>query len=217
MIVRHILALLTGACLVIASADAANDERQTGAAFPIPDHYKHINDYYGTLRISRAVELTNKLQALERLNGTQIVFLSVPSVGEEGVHAYAVKVAEKWDIGNNGQGNGVLFLASGHGAVILTGPGIAGALPDVKISRIFREIIEPHWKRDEFSEGAEAAIDEMIKAAKGEDTAPTFYDYAHPIVPTKPEHILIGVLILFGIGYVVLVLRGRKKQRKKTT
>jgi uncharacterized membrane protein YgcG len=217
MIVRQILAFLAGACFAIVSASAVNDERRTNTAYPIPDHYKLVNDYDGALRISTAIEITKKLQALESLNGTQIVFLSVPFVGAEGVNAYAIKVFEKWDLGNNRQGNGVLFLASREGTAIVTGPGIAGALPDVKLGRIVREVIEPHWKREEYSEGIRVAIDEMIKAAKHEDTAPTFYDYAHPIVPTKPEHILIGVLIFFGIGYVSTVLHSRKKQKRKKT
>ena len=155
------------------------------------------------------------MQALEKHNGTQIVFLSVPSIGREGAYAYAVKVAEKWDIGNNRQGNGVLFLLSKNDSYILTGPGIAGAIPDVKIGRIYREIINPHWQREEFSEGVEAGIDALTKAAYGEATTATYYDYLRPILPTKTEHFLIAVLALIGAGYAAVFfwLRRRKSRR----
>lgn len=187
-------------------------------AFPIPDRYELVNDYLGVLQISKSIEITKKLQALEKHNGTQIVFLSVPSVGSEAAYAYAIRVAEKWDIGNNRQGNGVLFFLSKNNSYILTGPGIAGAIPDVKIGRIYREIINPHWQREEFSEGVEAGIDALTKAAYGETTAATYYDYLRPVLPTKPEHFLIAVLIVIGTGYAaVLFWLRRKKQRRETS
>jgi uncharacterized protein len=212
------LVTLLGLCFVTATACASGEARQPEAAFPIPDRYSLVNDNLGILLISKSIEITNKLQALERRNGTQIVFLSVPSIGGEGPYSYAVRVAEKWDIGNNGQGNGVLFLVTQReGTYILVGPGIGGAIPDVKVARIFREIIEPHWRREEYSEGIEQAIDALILAARGEDTAPTFYDYLHPIVPTRPERWLIAVLVTYGVGHATfLCWRWRKKRRTLT-
>jgi uncharacterized membrane protein YgcG len=167
--------------------------------------------------ISKAIEITQKLQALEKLNGTQIVFLSVPSVGNDGLRNYAHKVYSKWDIGNNGEENGVLLLVSQNEGNywIIWGSGIAGALPDVKMGRISRELINPLWQREKISEGFEAAIDEMIKAAQEEYTKPTFYDYMNPIVPTKWEHILICVLLLFGVGYAVVLFWYRHHKRKR--
>lgn len=194
---------------------AVGGEQKINVAFPIPDRYKLINDYGNVLLIATSVKIDNKLRALEKRNGTQIVFLSVPHVGEEGVYAYAGKVFKKWDIGNNGQGNGVLFLVSSEGSYILTGPGIAGAIPDVKVGRIFRGIISPLWQREKYSEGVEAGIDALIQAAKGEDTAPTAYDYAHPIVPTTSKHFLIAALALSVAGYAAVLgwrYRGRQKQ-----
>jgi len=196
------------------TATASNTPQPPLDAFPIPDHYLLINDFLGVFQVSQSIQITKKLQDLEKINGTQIVFLSVPSIGNEGIDAYAIKVAEKWDIGNNGQGNGVLFLVSENdGMYILTGPGIAGALPDVKIARIFREIIEPYWGRGEYSKGAEAAIDALIKGAKGEDNSPTFYDYAHPITSLKTEHLLIGLLMVFALVYAGALIWLRRKKR----
>jgi len=217
-------ALLASLCFVTSSlaADAVPENKQQlttqqeDTAFPIPDRYSLVNDYFGVLMISKAVEITKKLQALERRNGTQIVFLSVPSVGAEGIRAYAIRVAIKWDIGNNGQGNGVLFLVSQKdGGYILTGPGIQGAIPDVLVGRIFRETIGPLWQREQYSEGIEAAIDRMIKAALGEETDATFYDYANAIVPVRTETRIIALLVLLGAAYASVLLWVRYKKRKR--
>lgn len=182
--------------------------------FAAPDRYEHINDYIGLIRIATRVELRLRLQALEKHNGTQIVFLSVPNIGNESPEIYAREVFKKWDIGNNQQNNGVLFLASPQGAYIMTGAGIGGALPDVKIARAFREIILPAWERDMFSEGAEAGIDALIEACMGEPTMPTSYDYLHPLVSQKPEHILAAILAGIGLAYAGVVLWRRIRKKK---
>ncbi len=150
------------------------------AAFAAPDRYQLVNDYVGVLTVEQSVALTAKLQSLERDNGTQVVFLSVPSIGDDSLYDYAVRVAERWDIGNNGQGNGVLFLVTqAQGVQILTGDGIGGALPDAKVGRIIRNSLAPAFERGEFAEGVLATVDELVKAARGEDTAPTSLDYSH--------------------------------------
>lgn len=211
-------------CLVT-SSPAAEDESndtllliaaQKTASFPIPDHYNLVNDYIGVLPIAKIFEITKKLQDLERKNGTQIVFLSVPSVGPEGVHAYATRAGSKWDLGNNREGNGVLFLVSANdGIAISTGAGIQGALPDVLVGRIIRETIEPFWHRQQYAEGIEAGIDVMIEATAKEKTKSTFYDYANAMVPERTETRIIAMLFLLGIAYIFILLWERYQKRKK--
>jgi uncharacterized protein len=210
-----LVALLAGALWMPAAASTTEAQQQSNTPFPIPDQYKLVNDYLGVLRISTSIDITKKLQTLERRNGTQIVFLSVPSTGNATARAYADAVFEKWDIGNNRQGNGVLFLVTPERVEILTGPGIAGALPDIKVAHVIRDIITPAWQREEYSEGTAAAIDAMIAAAWGEDTAPTHYDYLHPHLPTEPEHLMIAALALFGSVYVAVLLWYRHRKRKQ--
>lgn len=185
-----------------------------GETFPIPDKYDLVNDYHGALPFAKAYEIRDKLRALERRNGTQIVLLIVPSTGEESAESYSLRVFEKWDIGNNGQGNGVLFLIDAKGAFyIRTGPGIAGALPDAKVRRIWAEHFNPYFRRKEFVEGIEATVDALIQAARGEDTGRTFYDYSHIPYQIRSEHIGIALLSLFGIGYAGMLFWKRRKKR----
>jgi uncharacterized membrane protein YgcG len=215
MTMRRFLVFFLAATLLLGGVASAQQQRE---AFPIPDRcYTLVNDYFDVLPSSTAARITEKLQALERRNGTQIVILTVPFVGGN-VQEYAGKVFHKWDLGNNGQGNGVLFLFSEDGWRIETGPGIAGALPDSKIARLFWEAIEPHWNRGEFSEGIEAGIDEMIRVAKEEDTAPTSYDYQNPChyspAPTRIENVLITALAAFGVVFAGVLLYRRVRRNR---
>jgi len=210
-----IVALLVGVLWMPAAASATEDPQQANAPFPIPDQYTLVNDYLGVLRISTTFDIITKLQALERRNGTQIVFLSVPSTGNMPPRAYGGAVFEKWDIGNNRQGNGVLFLVTPERVEILTGPGIAGALPDITVNHIIRDIITPAWQREEYSEGTASAIDAMIAAASGEDTAPTHYDYLHPPPPDQRKQLVIAAIAVFGTIFVAALFWYRHRKRKQ--
>jgi uncharacterized membrane protein YgcG len=206
-------ALALALCGVGGSARAADYIDYMATTFPIPDKYELVNDVAGTMLIRQQTRVREKLQALEKRNGTQIVFLSVPNAGEEGAYAYGRRVLQKWDIGNNGQANGVLFLVGDKDSHIFTGPGIAGAIPDVVVARILRDIVEPAARRDQLAEGIEAAIDALIKASHGEETHPTFYDYAHPYVPRTPQQVAAWVLGALAVLYALALLWQRRRAR----
>jgi uncharacterized membrane protein YgcG len=209
---RPVQALLAATWLLFCCAHAEDYAKRIATPFPIPDRYLLVNDYAGVLRISRRPEIKRKLEDLERHNGTQIVFLSVPNTGKGGAAAYGQEVFSRWDIGNHGQGNGVLFLVGNDDSLIFTGPGIAGGIPDVTLARIRRNLLSPAWNRDE-SEAVEATLDALVNAAWGEKTAPTAYDYAHPYLPKTPEEIMAAALAAIAAAYAGCLLWYRRRNR----
>ena len=138
--------------------------------FPIPDHYQLVNDYEEVLLISHRVVLEKRLRALERHNGTQIVFLSIPNAGPGGAERDAAAVFKKWNIGNDHQHNGILLLIAQNEARIVTDAGIAGAVPDVMATRLLRDVLVPAAERNDMSTGVEQALEAMIEASYGEVT-----------------------------------------------
>lgn len=194
-------------------ARAGDYNARTNTRFPIPAHYTLVNDYISMLRISRQAEIAKKLQALEKRNGTQIVLLTVPHVGDGGIELYAQQVFTQWNLGNNGQGNGVLFLVTHSGWYLATGPGIAGAIPDVTLARINREVMMPSWESDQISEGIERIIDTLIKASHDEETRGTAYDYSVRYTPVTTEQIVAMVLAALAAAYGATLLWLRRRKR----
>jgi uncharacterized membrane protein YgcG len=217
-------------CIAAMALSSDNLQVASTAEFPIPNTYLLVNDNLNLLTVEKSVKINNKLQALERHNGIQIVFLSVPSIGQMEPFDYASKVYAKWDLGHNRQDNGVLFLVCQDGRMFIrVGAGAGGAIPDLKVARIFSEIIKPNFASERYVEGVEAAVDELIKAAKGEDTKPTFLNYfdeagyyfSSEISSVERfkkaltlERVLVGMLALFGFIYAARLIFIRKKKKR---
>ncbi|WP_417070033.1 TPM domain-containing protein [Niveibacterium terrae] len=204
--IRAFLAVLA-LCFAAQMVLAADGGR--GEATPLPERYDLVNDLAGLLPIAKRYEIRAKLRALERRNGTQIVLLVVPTTGREGSEAYSLRAIERWNPGNNGEGNGVLFLVSGDDKPwIRTGPGIAGAIPDARVAQIFRAV-ESLIKQEKYPEAVEAVVDQLIRAASAEETSPT--SYAYFVSRLRAEYLWAALLGLVACVYVsVLVWRGRR-------
>lgn len=198
---------------LIAWGRAALAEEAKQEAFPIPDRYNLVNDYQGILTYTETERLHGKMRALEAKNGTQIVLLIVPSIGDMSTIDYANQVFEKWDIGHNGDGNGVLFLINAQNGSyrFTTGPGIAGALPDAKLRQLWEKHMDPHWQKQEWVAGIEEIIEAMIAVSMGEETKA-----GHPatFIEIKHDHLIAIALALVAILYVtgVWLVRRRKKR-----
>ncbi len=199
-------------CLWLGFCAAARAEEP----FPIPDGYGLVNDYHRFLTVRQSRALHEKLYALEKKNGTQIVLLIVPTTGDVPIRDYAHQVFAKWNIGNNWDGNGVLFLISGsQGRVyIATGPGIGGALPDIKVQHIYDEHLDPHFRKQEFIEGINETVDALVAATHPEETAgakqPTF------AIRVTLDAIIATLLGLVGVAYIAFFGWRWHRQRKNS-
>jgi uncharacterized membrane protein YgcG len=190
------------------------EEAQPGKKpFPIPDGYNLVNDYHGVLTIAQVNILSEKLTRLEKKNGTQIVLMIVPTVGDMPINEYADKVMEKWDPGNHGEGNGLLYLISADPPAFwfATEGGIAGALPDIKLRHIWQDHMDPHFRRQEWFEGINETVDALIAAASGEDTAA---GNSHPqVIFISRDQLIAAALAVIGGLYAAFLLF--KKYRSK--
>lgn len=174
--------------------------------FPIPDGYNLVNDYQGVLTLTQVNSLSEKLTRLEKKNGTQIVLMIVPSVGDMPINEYAVKVMEKWNPGNHGDGNGLLYLISSDPPAFwfATGGGVAGALPDIKLRHIWQDHMDLHFKRREWFEGIDETIDALIAAASGEGTTGGT-SHAKTVFITR-DQLISAALALIGVLYAAFLI-----------
>ena len=129
-----------------------------------------VSDFTGTLNASQIDALERKLVAFDDSTSTQIAVVLVNSTEGYDVADYAVRLAQKWGVGQAKYNNGIMLLAAiGDRAVtIQTGYGVEGALPDAIAYRIIENDIKPKFRNNDYYGGLNAATSSIISYTKGE-------------------------------------------------
>jgi uncharacterized protein len=138
-----------------------------------------VNDFSGLLPADEQQQLEQKLDAFDDSTSSQVAVVIIPSLGDYEISDYGVRLLRAWGIGGKQYNNGVLLLICNdpnyHKAAIATGYGMEGALPDVTCSDIIANDITPNFRADDYYQGIDSATNDIIRATKGEYTAPAGY------------------------------------------
>ena len=136
-----------------------------------------VNDYTNTLTADQRQALERKLVAFNDSTSTQIAIVIVPSLNGNDIADYNVKLGRAWGVGGKEFSNGVVLLVAKDDRKlnIATGYGVEGALPDITTSHIISDVIRPNFKGEDYYRGLEEGTDAIMKAVKGEYTAPQGY------------------------------------------
>ena len=126
---------------------------------PTTDFY--VNDYANVLNEETESYILNKSVALNSVDGTQIVVVTVPTLEGKSLEEYSLEIARTFKIGDASKDNGLLlFLSLEERAFrVEVGDGLEGILPDGKTGRFQDEYIIPYLKEDKFNEGIKNGYD----------------------------------------------------------
>jgi uncharacterized protein len=121
----------------------------------VPKLKGRINDYANILIAGDEVNLENMLRQTEHNTSSQIVLLTIPSLEDENLESYSLKVAEQWQIGQGELDNGILLLIAIDEKQIRleVGYGLESIITDVKAGYIIRNYIVPEFKKGNFYQG----------------------------------------------------------------
>lgn len=141
---------------------------------PKPNPPRLVNDFANMLMPSEVSALEQKLDAYADTTSTQITIVTVPTVGDNAMVDYAVKLGREWGVGGKQFNNGIVILISqnDHKAFIATGYGMEGSVPDAVCNDIIDNDIIPNFKQQNYYQGLNQAVDDIIAAAAGEYKAP---------------------------------------------
>ena len=161
---------------------------------------QRVHDDAHILKQETIEALEQRLKLYQDSTSNQIAILTVTSLDGEVLEEYSLRVAEAWKLGQKDKDNGVLLLIAvdDHEMRIEVGHGLEGVLTDAHSSRIIRNEMTPHFRKSEFDEGINAAVDAMIKAIAGEYAADDSAEWS-----ATDFFLLIGAILFFGfiIGY----------------
>ncbi|MDE6292398.1 MAG: TPM domain-containing protein, partial [Bacilli bacterium] len=141
----NLLILLLFSCIFITNVNALVD--------PTSEFY--VNDYADILSQETEDYIVEKSKELYRVDGTQIVVVTVPNLEGKSIEEYSLELARSFHIGSKEKNNGLLLLLAleERESRVEVGTGLEGILPDGKTGRFQDEFMIPFFKNDDFDTG----------------------------------------------------------------
>jgi uncharacterized protein len=175
---------------------------------PVPPRL--VNDFAGLLNSNEVNYLESKLVAFNDSTSNQIAIVTVNDLAGYEKADYAIRLIEKWGIGQKEFDNGVVILVKAKTTTsrgetfIATGKGLEGAIPDITCAEIVDYEMIPAFKNEDYYEGLNRATDVLMALARGEYSSDQYGRKGGAVKKTAPAGffiILIIVLIaLFNSG-----------------
>lgn len=156
-----------------------------------------VNDFANVLSEQERAQLEQKLRTYHDTTSTQIAVVTVKSLNGYEVVDFAVRLGEKWRVGQEGSNNGIVMLVAidDRKAAIVTGYGLEGSVTDAATRRIRENQMNPNFREGNFYKGLDEATTSIIKLASGEFTA-------EDLEPAGPG---AGFIILFFLLFIIVV------------
>ena len=191
-------------------------------AADVPDLSGRVVDDAGILDPASRGAITAQLKAHEDKTGDQIAVLTVPTIGDESIEDYALRVFQAWQLGQKGKDNGVLLVIApkDRRLRIEVGYGLEGTLTDAASSRIIRDVITPAFRAGNLDKGVRDGVNAIVGTLEGSTAAASLADtparratsdhgipmrFDDPQLPSWPLRILLGCFVFGVIGVFTLV------------
>jgi len=127
----------------------------------LSDSTLYVSDPEGILSAEALGALDGKLGSIWRTASAEPVVVVIDRADTDDLDTYATELFESWGIGKKDKDNGLLILISRdqRRAVIRTGQGVEGLIPDAIASRIIRNVMAPRMAQEDYDGGTIAAVD----------------------------------------------------------
>jgi uncharacterized protein len=165
---------------------------------PVGDYAKVIPAKYAQGIAAASTELWQK-------TGAALVVATIPSLEGDTIEEVAVRLFEKWGIGEKGVDKGLLFLVAikERRLRIEVGYGLEGIITDATAGAIRDQAMVPYMKKNEFGKGLYAGVAAAAQIiAKDQGATLT----GVPDVKVKRSSGKLGIIGLFFVFLVIFIL-----------
>jgi uncharacterized protein len=166
----------------------------------------YVNDFTGVLTPQEKQSIEHTCSALKDQTGAEVAVAIVKTTAPLDPKLYAVKLFEKWGIGEKSKDNGVLILLAmeEHRIEIEVGYGLEGILPDAKAGQILDTYAIPHFRQGRIGQGMVETTNAVAKVVAGETVE--LRSPAKKINKEDVDELIVWVII----GVIVLGILFRK-------
>jgi len=163
---------------------------------PAPKTY--LTDLAGVIPAPQVAPIDDRLEAIERRTGHQVIAVLFPSLEGEALEEYTIRCAEAWKVGRKGIDDGVIFFAfvRDHRMRLEVGYGLEGKIPDATAHRLLDEVVRPPFTRGDYAGGVAALAGSLEAVFRGEPLPPSSRRVSSSGSPWGVIPIILLVLVL---------------------
>lgn len=123
-----------------------------------------VNDTAGVLTAAQRERIAGTLEKYQKETQHQIVVLTIPSLGEEGIEAFSLRTANAWGRGNKGVDDGILVTLAmkERRARIELGKGMQRFISDADAKTIMDTDMTPLFSKGDISGGLERGLERLM-------------------------------------------------------
>jgi uncharacterized protein len=148
---------------------------QTEGLPPRPSPFQFVNDQAQLLSAADAKKLESGLRRYADNTGTQVVVVTLPSLGGRDVADYGRALGSAWGVGQRDKNNGVVVLlgAQEHQVTIQAGSGLRAQITPQVTTRIISQQMTPSFKQGNYFAGLRAGLNALMLGANPGSTPAT--------------------------------------------
>ncbi|MCR6479329.1 TPM domain-containing protein [Variovorax sp. ZS18.2.2] len=162
---------------------------------PVPAMSSRVVDLTNTLRSSETADLRQQIAALETNTQAQLAVLIVPTTGEDSIEQYATRVFAQWQLGREGEDDGVLLLVAlkDRRMRIEVGTGLESRITDIQAARVIDQQMKPRFRENDYAGGIQAAVQSLSQMIDA-PTAMLPIESEAPVPEEKKPHPLAAFM-----------------------
>lgn len=166
---RYIIQLLF--LLVVFAANAYTVEQIPNVH--VENRTRFVSNPDGILSQEVQARCDTILSRIWQETSSEVVAVVVNDISIDDIDLFATELFTKWGIGKSDNDNGLLVLVVKNlrRAVIRTGYGIEGVVPDVVAGRIIWEEMAPHFRNGDYDTGTEEALRRLSEIIRDPNAA----------------------------------------------
>lgn len=166
---KYLLTLL----LVVASLAASAYTVEEVPNVHVQDRTRYVSNPDGILSRSTQAQADSMISRIWQQSTAEVVVVLVNEIEGADINTFATELFTHWGIGKKDNDNGLLMLIvkGERKAVLRTGYGMEGVIPDIIASRIIRNNMAPHFKNGDYDSGTLEALNTISMLITNPDAA----------------------------------------------
>lgn len=204
-VMKKILLLLIALCS-LSAAQGRTYKVEEIPSVQVADRTRFLSNPDGIISQQAQQVADSVMSRVRRNTSAEVAAVVVDDIEGGDIDTYANELYNLWGLGKSDNNNGVLLLVVKdlRKAVIRTGPGVEGVLPDAVCGRILRNEMFPAFRRGDYDGGVTAALEAIASQLEDPDAAEEIRSSLGDSGGGEDSHPL-RIYLLFSLGLTVIL------------